>query len=123
MNRSQKIVLKFSLGLALLIGLFPPWTFIVELGPIHRSQHAGYYFLFGSPNVSKYRTSPNTLISVELQKDVQVRLDFARLAAEWLTLLIASGLLLVLLKGKDPAKGDGSRLENTFTSRNSSAIQ
>jgi hypothetical protein len=104
MNRSQKTVLKFSLGLALLIGLFPPWMFFVDESSIHLSQHAGYHFLLGSVEVPAFDTNHNTQMFSDFREEIQVRLDSDRLAVEWFTLLLVTGLLLLLLKGKNETK-------------------
>jgi hypothetical protein len=98
MNRNQKSVLVCALGFALLFGLFPPWRFVLEWGPMHATKQVGHFFIISPPDVpsdDSHLVFPNSTNRV-----VQVRLDFERLAAEWITLLITTTGLLLLLKAE-----------------------
>ena len=98
MNRSQKIVLKFSLGLALLIGLFPPWNFVVA---VPRSGNeikrwAGFSLLFSPPLVQSVDgKEPNTGWPPGW---VGVEINLPALFAEWITVVLATGGLFLLFR-------------------------
>jgi len=97
MNRKQRTLLKISLGLALLIGLFPPWNFVVS---IPRSGNeikrwAGYASLFSPPVVKPTNEDePNTGWP---SKWVGVEISLPALFAEWITVVLATGGLYLLL--------------------------
>jgi hypothetical protein len=100
MTRNQRIVLLCGLGFALLIGLFPPWRFVLEWGPMHATKQAGYFFITSPPELphdDSYPVFPGHTNTV-----VQVRLDFERLEVEWITLVVAASFLLLLFKRKPP---------------------
>lgn len=100
MNRNQKTIVLFALGLAVLIGLFPPWTFVVDKPYIHLSQQGGYSFLLASVEVPAWDTDHDTPMFRDYRGDIQVHLDFERLAVEWITLSIATLFFFLLFKRK-----------------------
>ncbi len=97
MNRNQKIVLLCALGFALLIGFYPPWLFVLDVGPVHDSKQAGYCFLLSPPEIPP--VLPN---EPAYNAHKQVHLDFERIEIEWATLFISTTILLLLLKTEKP---------------------
>ena len=90
MNRRQKTVICVSVVLALLMGLFPPWTeTVLRTGGIGYgwSKPIGYKLIFAPPESSEAYGG--------------VKLDTSRLALQFSVLLLCSfGLLLLFRENK-----------------------
>lgn len=93
MNAKQKWVLEAGIAVAVLVGLYPPWRFVVHRGPWELPRQlprqGPYGLLFVPPH-------PPTQTEQDRAASEEARLDTQRLAAEWITLIfVVSGLLLL----------------------------
>lgn len=92
MNKSQKLVLTIGAVIAILMGLFPPWSYTSYFQFVGQSNPAGYSFIFRPP-------SPQTD-----KPFAGVELDSNRLIVQWIIVAIAISVVLALLhrKGSSP---------------------
>jgi hypothetical protein len=97
-NAKQKWVLEAGVVIAVLIGLYPPWQFVVHRGPWEVPRQGPYGFLFGPPHATA-KTENGLVVDAVTgwpMSSEETRLDTQRLAVEWITLIfVVSGLLLL----------------------------
>lgn len=80
-NEKQKTILIIGVIIIILMGLFPPWARILS-GEGLRKMTFGYAFIAAPP-------------------DHRVALDISRLFVQWIMVIFATGLGVLLTKGKD----------------------
>lgn len=89
LSGAQKEVVIITIAILFIMGLFPPWLFILDTSKVKRSESGGYCFIFSAPerdtNLGRYMSgTPYTS-----------KIDFTRLFLQWfLVLLLSSGFLL-----------------------------
>jgi len=98
-NAKQKWVLEAGIVVAVLIGLYPPWQFVVHWRTSEVPRQGPYGLLFDSPQPPT-KTGPFGGVEDAVTgwpiTSVETRLDTQRLAVEWITLIfVVSGLLLL----------------------------
>ena len=87
MNSRQKIVLRYFILAALLIGLFPPWEY-VAVG-MHRS--VGFHFLFSPPHI----------IDREHSIYLEARIEMVELIVECFTVILVAVALLLFFRSPE----------------------
>ena len=78
MNEKQRKLLLVSTAVAVLMGLVPPWTNVVDQQDLHLDRPGGYGLVFHPP-------APEIKGNVP----VSVRIDVARLLVQWAILALA----------------------------------
>lgn len=95
MNLAQKRVAFIGIVLFTLIGLFPPWTYTIDLQSMHSERPAGSYFLFDPP-APRVLDTP----SLGVQWGSGVKLDVSSLAVRWVLVATVTCGLILVLRGK-----------------------
>jgi len=88
-NPKQLRILTAAGVIFVAMGLFPPWTYTLDMQSIHREKPAGYALIVSPPNPEKDAPA------------FGVRLDISRLLIQWLVLAAATGGLLLLTREPD----------------------
>jgi len=100
-NRKQTIVLLIGVIAIILTSIYPPWYILLrygkyrsgkQIGIIYPRHHLGYHALWQPPD---YRNP-------------DVKLDFHRLAVEWVIVAATTGGLLLQLSGRRKKQQSGS---------------
>jgi len=91
MNKLQKGVLVFFVFMSLLIGLFPPWRY--DMGPIHRG--IGFHFLYNKIHIQSKPGADDVYY-------YEPHIETAKIAVEWITLILVSFGSFTLAKGLGP---------------------
>lgn len=88
-NGRQRAVLAVAAGVAIAVGLFPPWkeSLTTGEGGAYYEQAAGHHFLAAPPRGEMWPT---------------VRVDYGRLAVYWVVTLLAALVGVLLLGGETP---------------------
>lgn len=88
MNNKQVAIIGGAVAIIILMGLFPPWTYTLHTSRIQRERPAGYSLIFSPP---------------EPERDAPafgVRIDVTRLTIQWLLVMFAGGLGVLLVRTK-----------------------
>lgn len=80
LNNNQRKIVMAGLILFLLMGLFPPWTYTLDVQSIHREKPANYAFIALPPKPESTHLAHG------------VRIDISRLIVQWLVLTAAVSL-------------------------------
>lgn len=80
LNDKQRKIVIVGVVLFVLMGLFPPWTYTLDLQSIHREKPAGYALIVSPPEPE--RGSPAFGVTI----------DISRLIVQWFVLAAATGL-------------------------------
>jgi hypothetical protein len=83
-NRKQKRLIIVGVLVFILAGLFPPWIYTLHVNRIDTEKPAGYAPIFDPPSPEKYN------------KYYGIKLDVSRLAVQWIIIISATGLGLLL---------------------------
>ena len=83
LNKKQRAVLLVGLMIIILMGSFPPWTYFNS----YREFSAGYTFIVTPPY------APGEL-------GYGVKLDLSRLVVQWIMVLMAMGIGVLLTSGR-----------------------
>jgi hypothetical protein len=101
MNKKQKSVLIIGLAILVYAGLFPPWQFVLH-GPygISASRRVGHFF--SEPRFSDYRDEQHKSDPFFGSNPdwIEPKVDFQYLTIEWVTFLLAGGVLFWLSKSE-----------------------
>ena len=87
LNAKQLRILIASTIIFIAMGLFPPWTYTLDAQSIHREKPAGYALIIAPPAPEKDAPA------------FGVRLDVSRLLVQWLVLVAATWVAILLAKG------------------------
>ena len=80
LNDKQRKVVIVGVLLFVLMGLFPPWTYMYDWQSIHREKPAGYALIISPPGPE------------ENGIPYGVRIDISRLIVQWLIIAAATSL-------------------------------
>jgi len=113
LNKNQKKVIWVTLGLIVLMGLFPPWicgTYTTPLDDLaqkptgntmFKESVAEYHFIFAPPPQKGYRS-----VSSMVDVSYVYRLDYGRLFLQWLMVVAVSGGLIFLFREVQKSKSN-----------------
>lgn len=85
----KKKVIKFSVIVIILMGIFPPWSYVFKGGTAYTVKPASYGFLLSPPPPEEDFASHG------------VKLDFSRLLLQWF-LVVVTATSLIYLKSEMP---------------------
>jgi len=85
-TRIQKVVACCGVGLFVLMGLFPPWLYTLDVTGHHWNKDAGYAIIFSPSNPSPHGDY------------VGIRVDTQRLLIQWVCVATMTGAALVFLR-------------------------
>lgn len=94
MNCKQLVVLWVGIIAIVLMGLFPPWCYPINVNGLRSRKNAGYHCIFDPP-MGKGKTDLAELMGASI--------DFHRLTVLWIMASAVTGGLVVTLKGKKEA--------------------
>lgn len=84
LNRTRRIVLILGVVVFVLMGLFPPWTYVFHIQTVHSEKPAGYAFI-AEPPMPEHNDAP-----------FGVKIDISRLVVQWLVLSAATSLCIFM---------------------------
>lgn len=87
-DKQQKIVI-FGVVLFALMGFFPPWTYTVDTQQVRRERPAGYALIISPPEPEGNAVAYG------------VRIDVSRIVIQWLVLVAATGLGVIVTRSHD----------------------
>ena len=85
MNTRQHKTILIGIAVAVLMGLFPPWTNVFKWEEMHSEGPAGYSFILDPPQAQMMHT---------------MRIDGTRLLIQWLVVGLAAYGSLLLMPGR-----------------------
>jgi len=83
-NKKQKKIIIAGIVVFILAGLFPPWIYTLHVQAFDTEKPAEYALIFYPPDTEEY------------DPEYGVELDFSRLAVQWLVVIAATGLGVLL---------------------------
>lgn len=92
LNAQQRILVVVGVSVMILMGLFPPWTHTFKYKSVDSREPAGYSFILTPPE-KKQQSIP-----------FGIELDVTRLSVQWIIVILATGLGVMLIS----VKKDGS---------------
>jgi len=97
MNAKQKKILVAGIAIAVLIGLFPPWTDVFAPPGLDTKiqKSADYTFILSPPTAPQQFDSSGT---IDLAQFHTFAIDFSRLLVEWAVVALAVGCGLVYFR-------------------------
>lgn len=89
MNRKQKTVLWLGIIAFVLMGLFPPWFYSINVQGLKSRRNTGYKSIL---------SAPEAIGEGRFQELIGANIDFSRLAVQWAMVAVITGGFIVSLK-------------------------
>ena len=89
LNGKQRKIVVVGVLLFVLMGLFPPWTYTLDVQSTHREKPAGYALIISPPGPEKDAPA------------FGVKIDISLLVIQWLVLVTATGLGMFITRTQE----------------------
>jgi hypothetical protein len=101
----QKRTLRIAVVLAVLLGIFPPWVYRLDLRYSHTERSAGYALLVSPPNLPDWDTNAQSHDRIFSNSATSVLIDWPRLFLEWLIVAVLTAVRVFLWPGGTSQSG------------------
>jgi ribosomal protein L40E len=89
--KKQLTVVVLGILVTILMGLFPPWNYTIDIQSIHFERPADYAFILSPP-------VPPSSIDTQYSKIYGLHLDVIRLSIQWLLVIFITIVLILVIK-------------------------